>query len=287
MAGAKEIRTKIASVRNTQKITKAMEMVAASKMRRAQDRMHAARPYAEKMRNVVAHLGYANPEYKHPYLVPRPEVKRLGIIIVSTDRGLCGGLNANLFRETLRQMRKWEEEGKEMDLCTIGTKASAFFNRIGGKIIGQATHIGDLPTIDQLIGTVMIMLKSYTEGNIDELYIASNRFVNSMTQTPRLEKLIPVVAGEDQAYKHHWDYIYEPDAKEVLNQVLNRYLEFLVYQCVVENIASEQSARMVAMKSATDNAGKLINELQLIYNKARQASITQELSEIVGGAAAV
>ena len=287
MAGAKEIRTKIASVRNTQKITKAMEMVAASKMRKAQDRMRAARPYAEKMRHVVAHLGYAHPEYKHPYLVPRAEVRRLGIIIVSTDRGLCGGLNANLFREILRQMRKWEEEGKEMELCTIGTKASAFFNRIGGKIVGQTTHIGDQPTIEKLIGTVMLMLKTYMEGNIDELYIASNRFVNSMTQTPKLEKLIPVEGGEDKAYQHHWDYIYEPDAKEVLIQLLNRYIEFLVYQCVVENIACEQSARMVAMKSATDNAGKLIKELQLIYNKARQASITQELSEIVAGAAAV
>ncbi|MGH8120923.1 MAG: F0F1 ATP synthase subunit gamma [Gammaproteobacteria bacterium] len=287
MAGAKEIRTKIASVKNTQKITKAMEMVAASKMRKAQDRMHAARPYAGKMRNVIAHLGYANPEYKHPYLVPRPEVKRLGIIIVSTDRGLCGGLNTNLFRETLRQMQKWDEEGKEMDLCTIGTKATVFFNRTGGKIVGQASHIGDQPTIDKLIGTVMLLLKSYMKGYIDELYIASNRFVNSMTQTPGLEKLIPVEAGEDKAYQHHWDYIYEPDAREVLNQVLNRYIEFLVYQRVVENIACEQSARMVAMKSASDNAGKLIKELQLIYNKARQAAITQELSEIVGGAAAV
>jgi len=287
MAGTKEIRVKIASIKSTQKITKAMEMVAASKMRRAQDRMHAARPYAEKIRNVVAHLGYANPEYKHPYLVPRKEVKRLGIIIVSTDRGLCGGLNANLFRETLRQMRKWEEEGKEMDLCTIGSKASAFFNRIGAKIIGQATHIGDQPTIEQLIGTVMMMLKAYTEGNIDELYIASNRFVNSMTQTPKLEKLIPVAAGEDKAYKHHWDYIYEPDAKQVIDELLVRYVEALIYQAVAENMASEQSARMVAMKSASDNAGNVINELQMIYNKTRQAAITKEISEIVGGAAAV
>ena len=287
MASAKEIRTKIASVGNTQKITKAMEMMAASKMRKSQDRMHAARPYADKMRNVVAHLGYANPEYKHPYLVPRPEVKRLGIIIVSTDRGLCGGLNSNLFREILRNMRQWEQEGKEIDLCTIGTKAAAFFNRVGGRIIGQATRIGDQPTMEKLIGIVMLMLKSYTEGKIDELYIVSNNFVNSMTQKPRLEKLIPVEAGEDKAFQHHWDYIYEPDAKEVLIQILNRYIEFLVYQCVVENIACEQSARMVAMKSASDNAGNLIKELQLIYNKARQAAITQELSEIVGGAAAV
>jgi len=287
MASAKEIRTKIASVKNTQKITKAMEMMAASKMRKAHDRMHAARPYADKIRNVVAHLGYANPEYKHPYLVPRPEVKRLGIIIVSTDRGLCGGLNSNLFREILRNMRQWEQEGKEIDLCTIGTKAAAFFNRVGGRIIGQATRIGDQPTMEKLIGIVMLMLRSYTEGKIDELYIVSNNFVNSMTQKPRLEKLIPVEAGEDKAFQHHWDYIYEPDAKEVLIQILNRYIEFLVYQCVVENIACEQSARMIAMKSASDNAGNLIKELQLIYNKARQAAITQELSEIVGGAAAV
>ena len=287
MAGAKEIRTKIASVRNTQKITKAMEMVAASKMRKAQDRMRATRPYAEKIRNVIAHLGYAHPEYRHPYLVTRPEIKRLGIIIVSTDRGLCGGLNANLFREILRHMRQWEGEGKELDLCTIGTKAAAFFNRVGGRIVGQATHIGDQPAMEKLIGTVQLMLQAYTEGKIDELYIVSNRFVNSMTQTPRLEKLIPVQPGEDKALQHHWDYIYEPDAKEVLMQLLHRYIEFLVYQCVVENISCEQAARMVAMKSASDNAGKLINELQLIYNKARQAAITQELSEIVGGAAAV
>jgi F-type H+-transporting ATPase subunit gamma len=286
MAGAKEIRVKIASVKNTQKITKAMEMVAASKMRKAQERMHAARPYARRIRQVIAHLGHANPEYHHPYLVHR-EVKRVGLIIVSTDRGLCGGLNSNLFRETLRRLRKWEGEGKEADLCIIGSKASAFFSRIGGKIVGQASQIGDEPPLESLIGTVQIMLDAYHSGKIDQLYIVSNRFVNSMTQTPTIELLIPVEPDEDKDLAHHWDYIYEPDAKEVLDLLLDRYIESLVYQCVIENIACEQSARMVAMKSASDNAGKLIGELQLIYNKARQAAITQELSEIVGGAAAV
>ena len=287
MAAAKEIRGKIASVKNTQKITKAMEMVAASKMRKAQDRMHAARPYAEKIRNVVHHLGYANPEYKHPYVLPRQEVKRIGIIIVSTDRGLCGGLNSNLFRETLRRMKEWDKQGKEIDICVIGSKAQGFFNRVGGNIIGSATHIGDEPSLESLIGTVMIMLKAYQEEKIDELYIVANRFINSMTQNARLEKLVPIEAGDEKEYAYHWDYIYEPEAKEVLDQLLNRYIESLVYQNVVENIACEQAARMVAMKSASDNAGKLIDELQLIYNKARQAAITQELSEIVSGAAAV
>jgi F-type H+-transporting ATPase subunit gamma len=287
MAGTKEIRLKIASVKNTQKITKAMEMVAASKMRKAQDRMHAARPYAGKIRQVIAHVGHANPEYRHPYLVPR-EVKRVGLILVSTDRGLCGGLNANLFRETLRNLRAWENEGKEADLCIIGAKGAAFFSRIGGRIVGQATHIGDQPSLDSLIGTVQIMLDAYKKGTIDQLFIVSNQFINSMTQRPVVEQLIPVRPGEgDESAHGHWDYIYEPDAEEVLNQLLDRYIESLVYQSVVENIACEQAARMVAMKSASDNAGKLIDELQLIYNKARQASITQELSEIVGGASAV
>jgi len=287
MASGKEIRTKIGSVKNTQKITKAMEMVAASKMRKAQDRMRAARPYADKIRNVMTHLGYANPEYRHPYLVQRTEVKRIGLIIVSTDRGLCGGLNSNLFRDVLRRMKEWDKQGKEIDICVIGSKAQGFFNRIGGNIVGSTTHIGDEPSIEVLLGTVMIMLKAYTEGKIDELYIVANRFINSMTQSPRVEKLVPIEEGEDKEMKYHWDYIYEPDAKEVLDQLLNRYIESLVYQDVVENIACEQAARMVAMKSASDNAGKLIEELQLIYNKARQAAITQELSEIVAGAAAV
>jgi F-type H+-transporting ATPase subunit gamma len=287
MAGAKEIRSKIASVKNTQKITKAMEMVAASKMRKAQDRMRAARPYANKIRNVIAHLGHANPEYHHPFLMPRQEVRGMGLIIVSTDRGLCGGLNANLFRETLRQLKAWEDEGKQVEMCIIGRKAVGFFSRIGGRIAGQATQIGDEPGVENLIGTVKIMLDAYQEGRIDELYIVSNDFINSMTQRPVVEKLIPIQPAEDRELAHHWDYIYEPDAKEVLDQLLVRYIESLSYQRVVENIASEQAARMVAMKSASDNAGKLIEELQLIYNKARQAAITQELSEIVGGAAAV
>ena len=287
MAAAKEIRTKIGSVKNTQKITKAMEMVAASKMRKAQERMNSARPYAEKIRNVIAHLGYANPEYKHPYLVPREEAKRIGVIIVSTDRGLCGGLNSNLFRDALRRMRDWQKEGKEMDLCVIGSKASGFFGRLGANIVASASHLGDEPAVEDLIGTVMVMLQSYNEGNIDELYIMSNRFINSMTQNANLEKLIPVEEGEEKELQYHWDYIYEPEAREVLDNLLDRYIESLVYQDVVENIACEQAARMVAMKSASDNAGKLIDELQLVYNKARQAAITQELSEIVSGAAAV
>lgn len=287
MAGAKEIRSKIASVKNTQKITKAMEMVAASKMRKAQDRMHAARPYAEKIRNVISHLANANPEYKHPYLVEREEVKRIGLIVVSTDRGLCGGLNANMFRMLIRQMKTWEEEGKEIDLCVIGTKAAGFFGSIGANIIGQATHIGDQPNLEELIGTIMIMLNAFKEGEIDELHLVSNQFVNSMTQTPLMSQLIPGKADADDDYGHHWDYLYEPDAEAVLDQLLTRYIEAQVYSGVVENIASEMAARMVAMKSASDNAGKLIDELQLIYNKARQAAITQELSEIVAGAAAV
>ena len=287
MAVGKEIRTKIASVKNTQKITKAMEMVAASKMRKAQERMRAARPYAEKIRNVIAHLGLANPEYKHPFLVGHGEVKRIGLIIVSTDRGLCGGLNSNLFRDMLRRMKEWHGQGIELDLSLVGNKAVGFFARTGGNIVAQVTHLGDEPGVDQLIGSVKVMLDAYLDGNIDELYLVSNQFINSMTQKPVVEQLLPVQPGEDAALKHHWDYIYEPDARDVLDRVLKRYIESLVYQGVVENIACEQAARMVAMKSASDNAGKLIDELQLIYNKARQAAITQELSEIVGGAAAV
>ena len=286
MAGEKEIRTKIASIKNTQKITKAMEMVAASKMRKAQDRMHAARPYADKVRNVIAHLGHAHPEYRHPFLVPRTEVNNVGVIIVSTDRGLCGGLNSNLFRSTLRQMKAWEEEGKQIRMCVIGQKGVGFFSRIGGKILGQATHLGDEPGVDTLIGTVKIMLDAYTNKEIDALYIASNNFVNSMTQNPETELLLPITPEkEENDLAHH--YIYEPESKVILDMLMERYIESLVYQRVVENIACEQAARMVAMKSATDNAGTLIDELQLIYNKARQAAITQELSEIVSGAAAV
>ncbi len=287
MAGAKEIRTKIASVKSTQKITSAMEMVAASKMRKAQDRMQATRPYADKMRQVIGHVALANPEYRHPFMNGR-EVKRVGLIIISSDRGLCGGLNSNLFRRLLRDIRELHESGTEVDFCTIGNKALGFFRRVGGKVVAQATHLGDAPRIDDLVGTVKVMLDAYNAGEIDEIRIAYNRFVNTMTQEPTIEQLVPLAAGDDaESLKHHWDYIYEPDAKEVLDALLTRYIESLVYQAVVENVASEQSARMVAMKSASDNASNVIDELQLIYNKARQAAITQEISEIVGGAAAV
>jgi F-type H+-transporting ATPase subunit gamma len=286
MAAAKEIRTKIASVKNTQKITKAMEMVAASKMRKAQDRMVAARPYADKMRNVVAHIAHANTEYRHPFLIER-EVKRIGVIMVTTDRGLCGGLNANLFRQALRQFQAWDKDGKEVDLCVIGNKGLSFFGRIGGRIVGQASQLGDAPKLEELIGTIKVMLDAYHDGRVDRVYMISNQFVNRMTQKPNFEQLLPLVPGEAEDLRHHWDYIYEPEARDVMEHLLSRYVESLVYQGVVENIACEQAARMVAMKSAADNAGKLIGELQLIYNKARQAAITQELSEIVGGAAAV
>ncbi|MCC6201562.1 MAG: F0F1 ATP synthase subunit gamma [Gammaproteobacteria bacterium] len=286
MAAAKEIRTKIASVKNTQKITRAMEMVAASKMRKAQERMRAARPYAEKMRNVVAHLARANTEYRHPYLGER-ELRRVGAIVVSTDRGLCGGLNANLFRTAVAQFREWQRDKIELDLCVIGNKGIGFFNRIGGNIIGQATHLGDTPHLASLIGTIKVMLDAYTENKVDRVFLVYNSFINSMVQKPVVEQLLPRPKADDLETKYPWDYLYEPNAQTVLDQLLNRYIESLVYQAVVENIACEQAARMVAMKAASDNAGNLINELQLIYNKARQAAITQELAEIVGGAAAV
>ena len=287
MAGAKEIRTKISSVKSTQKITSAIEMVAASKMRKAQDRMEATRPYAEKMRQVIGHVALANPEYKHPFMHARP-VKRIGFIVVSSDRGLCGGLNSNLFRRMVRELREHRDAGTEVEFCTIGTKALGFFRRVGGQVSAQATHLGDAPHIDDLVGTVKVMLDSYSRGEIDEIRIAYNEFVNTMTQKPTIEPLVPLPPGENaEELKHHWDYIYEPGAKDVLDGLLTRYIESLVYQSVVENSACEQSARMVAMKSATDNAGDLIDELQLIYNKARQAAITQEISEIVSGAAAV
>ena len=288
MAVGKEIRTKIKSIQNTQKITKAMEMVAASKMRKALDRMLAARPYADKMRNVAGHLAHARAEYQHPYLIER-EVKRIGYIIVSTDRGLCGGLNTNLFRDLVREMKSWHQQGVEIDIVTIGTKASGFFKRFGGNILAQATHLGDAPTVEDLIGTVTVMLDAYTEQRIDRLFIARNEFVNTMTQKPQILQLIPALddvgGGEESGY--HWDYIYEPDSKELLDALFDRYIEARVYRGLAENIACEMAARMVAMKSATENAGTLIDDLQLVYNKARQAAITQELSEIVGGAAAV
>lgn len=287
MASGKEIRTKIGSIKNTQKITKAMEMVAASKMRKTQDRMRATRPYARKMAQIIKHLAQANPEYKHPYLVER-EPKRIGLIVITSDRGLCGGLNANLFRMVLPQLKIWEDQQLEMDLCAIGRKGVAFFSSIGGQLVAQTTKLGDTPRLEEIIGSIKVMLDKYDEGKIDSLYIVYNDFVNTMTQKPIIEQLIPIHAEEiEEQLKGHWDYIYEPDAKEVLDNLLVRYIESMVYQSVVENNACEQAARMVAMKSATDNAGKLIDELQLLYNKERQAAITQEISEIVGGAAAV
>jgi len=288
MASGKEIRTKIKSIQNTQKITKAMEMVAASKMRKAQDRMRASRPYSDKMRQVIHHLAFAHTEYKHPYLLDRDDVKRVGYIIISTDRGLCGGLNTNAFKATLKNMKEWAEQGVEVDYCTIGTKALGFFKRMKGDIVSQVSHLGDAPSVSDLIGTVKVMLDAYNEGKIDRLYVVYNEFVNTMTQEPRVDQLLPVVSiKEEDELKHHWDYIYEPDAKEVLDGLLVRYIESLVYQGVTENVACEMAARMIAMKAATDNAGELIDDLQLVYNKARQAAITQEISEIVSGAAAV
>jgi len=288
MAVGKEIRTKISSIKNTQKITRAMEMVAASKMRKTKDRMQATRPYSKKIGRIIKHLAHANPEYKHPFLVAR-EVKRVGVIVVSSDRGLCGGLNSNLFRKALTQLTQWDKANIEVDVCTIGAKASGFFASLKTThLVGQISKLGDAPHLEDIVGIIKIMLDAYEQGNIDELYVISNEFVNTMTQKPTIEKLLPVVAGElENDLKGHWDYIYEPDAKEVLDHLLTRYIESIVYQGLVENNACEQAARMVAMKSASDNAGNLIGELQLIYNKARQAAITQEISEIVAGAAAV
>ncbi|MGU9958216.1 MAG: F0F1 ATP synthase subunit gamma [Arenicellales bacterium WSBS_2016_MAG_OTU3] len=287
MAGAKEIRTKIKSIENTKKITKAMEMVAASKMRKAQERMNAARPYAYKIRNVVAHMSEAHTEYTHPYMVER-EVKRVGYIIVSSDRGLCGGLNVNMFRTAINHMSEYQDKGVEIDIACIGSKGLAFFKRFKSNIVSEATHLGDKPELAHLIGAVKVMLDGYETGKIDRLYIVHNDFVNTMTQKPLVEQLLPITAIEkDAELAHHWDYIYEPEAKNVTDALLVRYIESLVYQGVVENVACEMAARMVAMKSASDNAGSLIDELQLVYNKARQAAITQEISEIVSGAAAV
>ena len=287
MAGAKEIRTQIKSIQNTQKITKAMEMVAASKMRKAQDRMLASRPYAEKIRNVIGHLANAHPEYQHPFLVEREEVKRVGFILISTDRGLCGGLNVNLFRVAVKAMKEWSDKGVEIDVCVVGNKGLGFAKRLGANIVSEITHLGDQPKLTDLIGTVKVMLDAYHEGRIDRLMLLQNCFVNTMTQKPEVRQLLPIEAADDEELKHHWDYLYEPDAKDVLDGLLMRFIESQVYQGVVENIACEMAARMVAMKSASDNAGELIKDLQLVYNKARQAAITQELAEIVGGAAAV
>ena len=287
MANGKEIRTKISSIKNTQKITKAMEMVAASKMRKAQERMAANRPYAKKMRGVIGHVASANIEYHHPYLMQRDAVSRVGYIVVSTDRGLCGGLNTNAFKAAIASMREWSEKGAEVDVVTIGKKAQGFFKRMGSNIVGQVMGLGDKPEMADLIGTIKIMLDAYDEGRIDRLYIVENEFINTMTQKPSVNQLLPAEPDVDEKLTHHWDYIYEPDAKAVVDHLMVRYIESLVYQGVVENVACEMAARMFAMKSASDNAGDLIDELQLVYNKARQAAITQEISEIVAGAAAV
>ena len=288
MASAKEIRNKIGSVQNTQKITKAMEMVAASKMRKTQEAMESSRPYAQTMRKVIGHLALGSLEYKHPYLEER-EAKRVGYIIVSTDRGLCGGLNINLFKQAINNVQTWTEKGAEVDLALIGAKATAFFNNYGGNVTAQVSGLGDSPTVDELIGTVGVMLKKYDEGQLDRLYLVYNKFVNTMVQEPVIDQLLPLPKSEDEEMQrsHSWDYIYEPEPKPLLDALLVRYVESQVYQGVVENLASEQAARMVAMKAATDNAGDLIDDLQLVYNKARQAAITQELSEIVSGASAV
>lgn len=287
MAVGKEIKTQIASIGSTRKITSAMEMVAASKMRKAQDRMQSSRPYAQSIRGVIQHLAKANPEYRHLYMQER-EVKRVGFIIVASDRGLCGGLNVNMFKAAVGKMKEYASQNVEIDICALGSKAISFFRNYGGNVVAAKGGLGDAPELEQLIGSVEVMLDSYDEGKLDKLYIVSNDFVNTMTQKPSVEQLLPLQAGEDEEkLSHHWDYLYEPDAKELLNGLLKRYIESLVYQAVVENNACEQAARMLAMKNATDNAGNLIDELQLVYNKARQAAITQEISEIVGGAAAV
>ena len=287
MAGSREIRTKIKSVQNTRKITKAMEMVSASKMRKVQERMRAARPYAEKIRNVAAHISHANPEYKHPFLVARDSVKRIGIIVITTDKGLCGAMNTNVLRLAMNKMKEWEAEGEEIDVCTLGNKGLGFMQRLGANIVSQVIGLGDKPHMENLIGAVKIMIDGYARDRFDRLMIFNTRFINTMKQEPVVEQLLPLSGEALGAPEGTWDYIYEPDAKMVLEQVLMRYIETLIYQAVAENMASEQSARMVAMKAASDNAATVIDELTLIYNKARQASITKELSEIVAGAAAV
>ena len=286
MAAGKEVRTKISSIKSTQKITSAMEMVAASKMRKAQERMQVGKPYARRMRAVVGHIANSAPEYKHVYMQER-EARRVGFIVVATDRGLCGGLNVNLFKATIRSMKDWSDSGAAIDLSLIGAKASAFFNAYGGNVVAAVRDMGEAPTLSDLIGSIKTMLDAYEDGRIDRLFLVGNQFVNTMTQTPAVQQLLPLEAEDSDEMAHHWDYIYEPDAKDLLERLLTRYIESQVYQAVVENGACEQAARMLAMKNATDNAGDLIDDLQLVYNKARQASITQELSEIVSGAAAI
>ena len=286
MAVGKEIRIQIGSIKSTQKITSAMEMVAASKMRKAQDRMQATRPYAEKMRQVIGHIAKSNKDYRHPFMQER-EVKRVGYIVVSSDRGLCGGLNTNAFKLLVREMREWKEKGIETDICAIGQKGASFFRSYGGNVVAALTHMGDSPSAEKLIGSVKVMLDSFEAGKIDRLFLISNEFVNTMTQSPKSEQLLPLPEGSDEDIGRQWDYIYEPDSRPILDGLMPRYIESQVYQGVVENLACEQAARMIAMKSATDNAGSIIDELQLAYNKARQAAITQEISEIVSGAASV
>jgi len=287
MPGTKEIRMKIRSVQNTRKITKAMEMVAASKMRRAQERMRAARPYADKIRNVASHISHANPEYRHPFLVTRDTVKKVGAILITTDKGLCGGLNTNVQRLALAKIKEWESEGEQFEVCCIGNKGLGFMQRMGAHIVSQATQLGDRPQMEKLIGAIKVMLDGYIRDRFDQLMIFSTRFINTMKQEPVMEQLLPLAGERLGSPEGTWDYLYEPEAKGVLDQVLTRYIETVIYQAVAENMASEQSARMVAMKAASDNAADVIDELTLIYNKNRQAAITKEISEIVGGAAAV
>jgi len=291
MAGSREIRTKIKSVQNTRKITKAMEMVAASKMRKAQERMRHSRPYGDKIRTIAAHLAHANPEYRHPFLVKREGAKDVGLIVITSDKGLCGGLNTNALRLTLNKVREWQGEGRGVQLCALGNKGFGFLQRFGGNIVSHLTGMGDTPHMERLVGPVKVMIDAFAEGRIATLHIVYTRFINTMKQEPVIEQLLPLPADrllEDKAAtRKNWDYLYEPDARAVLDQLLTRYVEQIIYQSVAENIASEQSARMVAMKSASDNASSVIDDLTLIYNKTRQAAITKELSEIVGGAAAV
>ena len=286
MAAGKEIRTKISSIQSTQKITSAMEMVAASKMRKAQDRMEVGKPYARRMRSVVGHIANSAPEYQHIYMEER-EIKRVGFIIVSTDRGLCGGLNINLFKRTIKAMKEWDDQGIEIDLSLVGAKAIAFFNSYGGNVVAATRDIGEEPSLEDLIGGVKTMLDAYEEGKIDRLFLVSNEFINTMTQNPTVAQLLPLPAAEQEEMKHHWDYIYEPDAKELLDGLLSRYIESQVYQSVVENGACEQAARMIAMKGATENAGEMIKELSMTYNRARQSQITGEIMEIIGGVEAL
>jgi F-type H+-transporting ATPase subunit gamma len=287
MAGGREIKTKIKSVQNTRKVTRALEMVSASKIRKAQDRMKASRPYARAMRQVIGHLAQASSEYRHPYLVERKEIRRVGYVVISSDRGLAGGLNNNLFRKLLAEFRQWQQQGVEVDVVTIGQKASVYFRRIKVGMLASVTHLGDLPRIEQLVGVIKVMLDAYSAGRVDRVFLSYNDFVNTMTQRATVDQLLPLPPSETQVARHDWDYIYEPDAPAVLEHVLMRYVESLVYQAALENVASEHAARMVAMKAASDNATKLIDTLNLSYNKARQAAITREISEIVGGAAAV